>query len=149
MKRVFLYYTLNGKESEYIQSLKDELESHGIQIYDTNDFEKKDNNISALHKLQIYPKVQIYDTNYVGIEHDNRIALLDTIKICDILIAFMKENDDSVIYSIGYAMAKDKKVLVVRTDDSEAPSFLELVSTIPLRDYFDMSRDILNFVDNC
>ena len=122
MKRVFLYYTLNGKESDYIPLLKDELESHGIQIY---------------------------DPSYVGIEYDNRIALLDTIKICDILIAFMKENDDSVIYSIGYAMAKDKKVLVVRTDDSEAPSFLELVSTIPLRDYFDMSRDILNFVDNC
>ncbi len=149
MKTVLLSYAFNGKESDYIQSLKDELESHGIQIYDTNDFEKKDNNISALHKLQIYPKVQIYNTNYVGIEYDNRIALLDTIKICDILIAFMKENDDSVIYSIGYAMAKDKKVLVVRTDDSEAPSFLELVSTIPLRDYFDMSRDILNFVDNC
>jgi nucleoside 2-deoxyribosyltransferase len=117
-----LSYAFNGKENDYIQSLKDELESHGIQIY---------------------------DTNYVGMEYDNRIALFDTIKICDILIAFMKENDDSVIYSIGYAMAKDKKVLVVRTDDSEAPSFLELVSTIPLRDYFDMSRDILNFVDNC
>jgi|GEM_PF-4388822 hypothetical protein len=30
MKRVFLSYDLNGKESEYIPSLKDELESHGV-----------------------------------------------------------------------------------------------------------------------
>ena len=51
--------------------------------------------------------------------------------------------------TVGYAMAKGKKVLIVRADYSETPSFLKMVSTIPLRDYFDMSRDILNFVDNC
>ena len=67
MKTVFLSYAFNGKESDYIQSLKDELESHGIQIY---------------------------DTSYVGIKDDIIIAILDTIKICDLLIAFIKDNDD-------------------------------------------------------
>ena len=47
MKTVFLSYAFNGKESGYIQLLKDELESHGVQIYDTNYLGIKNDNISA------------------------------------------------------------------------------------------------------
>ncbi len=125
MKKVCLSYDFNGKESDNIPSLKDELESHGVQI------------------------VQLYDTNYLGIKDDIISARHDTINICDILIAFMIDNNLNVAYDVGYAMSKNKKVLIVEDDYSETSFPLEMASTILLRDYFDTSRAILNFVDNC
>ena len=44
---------------------------------------------------------------------------------------------------------KNKKVLIVKDGCSKTSFPLEMASTILLRDYFDTSRDILNFVDNC
>ncbi len=125
MKKVCLSYDFNGKESDNIPSLKDELESHGVQI------------------------VQLYDTNYLGIKDDIISARHDTINICDILIAFMIDNNLNVAYDVGYAMSKNKKVLIVEDDYSETSFPLEMASTILLRDNFDTSRAILNFVDNC
>ena len=46
-------------------------------------------------------------------------------------------------------MAKGKKVLIISADYSEIPFYLKMVPTILLRDYFDTSCAILNFVDNC
>ncbi len=134
-------YGFNGKESDYIPSLKDELESHGIQIYDTNDFEKKDNNISVLHKLQIYPNFEM--------KFDNTSTFHDSINICDILIAFMIDNYPHVGYEVGYAMSKDKKVLIVKSDSSDTSFYLDMVPTILWRNYSETSCDILNFIDNC
>jgi 5-enolpyruvylshikimate-3-phosphate synthase len=41
MNKVFLSHAFNEKESDYIQLLKDELKSHGVQIYETNHLEIK------------------------------------------------------------------------------------------------------------
>jgi len=122
MKNVFLSYAFNGKESDSIPSLKDELESHGIQIHDTNDFEKKGNNISSFQ---------------------------DSINTCDILIAFMIENYPNVAYDVGYAMSKDKKVLIVSDNSNDTSFYSEMGATILLRDRSETSCDILNFIDNC
>ncbi len=122
MNKVFLSHAFNEKESDYIQLLKDELKSHGVQIYETNHLEIKDTIISVIH---------------------------DSINICDLLIAFMIDNDLNVAYDVGYAMAKGKKVLIISDDYSEIPFYLKTVPTILLRDYFDTSCAILNFVDNC
>ncbi len=122
MNTVFLSHAFNEKESDYIQLLKDELKSHGVQIYETNHLEIKDTIISVIH---------------------------DSINICDLLIAFMIDNDLNVAYDVGYAMAKGKKVLIISDDYSEIPFYLKTVPTILLRDYFDTSCAILNFVDNC
>ncbi len=121
MNTVFLSHAFNEKESDYIQLLKDELKSHGVQIYETNHLEIKDTIISVIH---------------------------DSINICDLLIAFMIDNDLNVAYDVGYAMAKGKKVLIISDDYSEIPFYLKTVPTILLRDYFDTSCAILNFVDN-
>ena len=64
-------------------------------------------------------------------------------------IAFMIDNNLNVAYDVGYAMAKGKKVLIISADYSEIPFYLKTVPTILLRDYFDTSCAILNFVDNC
>ena len=101
--------------------LKDELKSHEIQIYETNHLEIKNDIISAIH----------YSINK-----------------CDLLIAFMIDNNLNVAYDVGYAMAKGKKVLIISADYSEIPFYLKTVHTILLRDYFDTSGAILNFVDN-
>ncbi len=61
----------------------------------------------------------------------------------------MIDNNLNVAYDIGYAMSKGKKVLIIRDDYSETSFTLKMVPTILLRDYFDTSRAILNFVDNC
>jgi hypothetical protein len=119
MKTVFLSYAFNGKESDYVQLLKDELKSHGVQIYETSSLEIKE---SGFH---------------------------DSIAICDLLIAFMIEKNSNVHYHVGYAMSKGKKILIVSAEYSEIPSYLETGSTILLRDYVETSRDILNFIDNC
>ena len=115
MKKIFISYNPNGKESDYINTLKNELESH---------------------------EAQIYDTNYLETKYDN-------INSCDSFIAFVVGNSPNAMYDVGYAMSKNKKVLTVKADCSETSFFLEMASTILLRDYFDTSRDILNFVDNC
>ena len=122
MNKVFLSYAFNEKESDYIQLLKDELKSHGVQIYETNYLKIKDDNISAIH---------------------------DSINTCDLLIAFMIDNNLNIAYELGYAMAKGKKILIISADCSEMPSYLKTVPTILLRDYFDTSCAILNFIDNC
>ena len=114
----FLSYAFNGKESDYVQLLKDELKSHGVQIYETSSLEMKE---SVFH---------------------------DSIAICDLLIAFMIYNNLNVAYDVGYAMAKGKKVLIISDDYSEIPFYLKTVPTILLRDYFDTSCAILNLVDN-
>ena len=62
MNKVFLSHAFNKKESDYIQLLKNELELHGVQIYETNHLEIKDDIISAIH---------------------------DPINTCELLIAFM------------------------------------------------------------
>jgi len=61
-----------GKKA-IIFSHKNELESHGVQIY---------------------------DTNYFGIKYDNLSPPHDTIDICDILIVFMIRNDTRAIYDV-------------------------------------------------
>jgi hypothetical protein len=114
----FLSYAFNGKESDYVQLLKDELKSHGVQIYETSSLEMKE---SVFH---------------------------DSIAICDLLIAFMIEKNSNVYYYVGYAMSKGKKILIINAEYSEMPSYLETGSTILLRDYVETSRDILNFIDN-
>ena len=101
--------------------LKDELKSHGIQIYETNHLEIKNDIISAIY---------------------------DPINTYDLLIVFMINNNFNVAHDIGYAIAKGKKVLIISFDYSEIPFYLKTVPTILLRDYFDASCDILNFVDN-
>ena len=102
--------------------LKNELKSHGVQIYDTNHLEIKDDITSAIH---------------------------DPINTCDLLIAFMIDNNLNVSYNVGYVMVKGKKVLIISSDYSEIPFYLKTVPTILLHDYFDTSYAILNFVDNC
>ena len=122
MKKIFLSYALNGKESDYVQLLKDELESHGVQIY---------------------------DANYLRMNCNNTSALYDSLNTCDNLIAFMIENYPNVFYDVGYAMSKDKKVLIIRSDYIDTSFDFEMAPTILLRDYFETSGDILNFTDNC
>jgi nucleoside 2-deoxyribosyltransferase len=122
MNKVFLSHAFNEKESDYVQLLKDELKSNGVQIYENNHLEIKDYIISGIH---------------------------DSINKCDLLIAFMIDNNLNVAYDVGYAMAKGKKVLIISADYSEIPFYLKTVPTILLRDYFDTSCAILNFVDNC
>ena len=102
--------------------LKNEPELDGVQIYETNHLEIKDDIISAIH---------------------------DLINICDLLIAFMIENYLNVAYDVGYAMAKGKKVLIISADYGEIPFNLKMVHNILLHDYFDTSCAILNFVYNC
>ena len=121
MNKVFLSHAFNENESDYIQLLKDELKSHGIQTYETNHLEIKNDIISAIH---------------------------DSINICDLLITFMIDDNLNVAYDVGYAMAKGKNVLIVSADYSEIPFYLKTVPTILLRDYFDTSCAILNFIDN-
>jgi hypothetical protein len=115
----FLSYAFNGKESDYVQLLKDELKSHGVRIYETDPLEIKE---SVFH---------------------------DSIDICDLLIAFTIENNSDVYYYVGYAMSKGKKVLIISADYSETSFGLKTVPTILLRDNVETSRDILNFIDNC
>lgn len=122
MKNVFLAYSFNGKESDYVQSLKDELESH---------------------------RVQVYDANYLGVKDDIRGDFRDSLNTCDLLIAFMIDNNSNAAYYVGYAMSKGKKVLIISDNSSDTSFDLEMASTILLRDYFETSCDILNFVDNC
>ena len=105
--------------------------------------ETKYDNISTSHG------VQIYETNHLEIKDDIISARHDTINICDILIAFVIGNCTNAIYDVGYAMSIDIKVLIVEADYSETSFPLEMVPIILLRDYFDTSRAILNFVDNC
>ena len=93
--------------------------------------------------------VQIYDTNYLGIKYDNLSPPHDTIDICDILIVFMIRNDTRAIYDVWYAVSKGKKISIIRADDSGMSAFLKLVLTILLHDYFDTAHNILNFVHNC
>ena len=50
---------------------------------------------------------------------------------------------------VGYAMSKGKKILIVSDNYSETSFDLEMAPTILLRDYFETSCDILNFIDNC
>ena len=80
----------NIKPNEAVQpltnALKDELKSHGVQIYENNHLEIKDYIISAIH---------------------------DSINTCDLLIAFIIDNNLNVYYDVGYAMSKGKKVLIV------------------------------------
>ena len=121
MNKVFLSHVFNEKESDYIQLLKDELKSHGVQIYETNHLEIKDDIISAIH---------------------------DSINRCDLLIAFMIDNNLNVAYDAGYTMAKGKKVLIISADYGEIPFYLKTVHTILLHDYFDSSCTLLNFGDN-
>ena len=102
--------------------LKNELKLHGVLIYETNHLEIKDDIISAIH---------------------------DPINKCDLIIAFMIDNNPNVSSDIGYAMAKGKKVLIISADYYEIPFYFKTVPTILLRDYFDTSCAILNFVDNC
>ncbi len=85
----------------------------------------------------------------MGIKDGTISVRHDTINICDILIAFVIGNYTNAIYDVGYATSKDKKVLIVEADYSETSFLLEMAPTILLRDYFDTSSDILNFVDNC
>ena len=85
----------------------------------------------------------------MGIKNDNTSDLHDAINTCDILIAFMIENDTHAVYDIGYAMSKGKKVLIIIADYSKTSLALKMAPTILLCDYFDTSSDILNFVDNC
>jgi hypothetical protein len=122
MNKVFLAYDFNGKESDYIPSLKDELESHGVQIY---------------------------DTNYLGVKDDIRGAFRDSLNICDLLIAFMIDNNSNAAYYVGYAMSKGKKVLIISDNSSDTSFDLEMAPTILLRDFSETSCDILNFIDNC
>ena len=68
MHKVFLSHAFNEKESDYIQLLTDELESHGVQIY---------------------------ETNYLGIKDDIIRAFHDSINTCDLLIAFMIDNNSN------------------------------------------------------
>jgi hypothetical protein len=122
MNKVFLSHAFNEKESDYIELLKDELKSNGVQIYENNHLEIKDYIISGIH---------------------------DSINKCDLLIAFTIDNNLKVYYDVGYAMSKGKKVLIISADYSEIPSYLKTVPTILLRDYSDTSCSILNFIDNC
>jgi hypothetical protein len=46
-------------------------------------------------------------------------------------------------------MSKGKKILIVSDNYSETSFDLEMAPTILLRDYFETSCDILNFIDNC
>ncbi len=43
-------------------------------------------------------------------------AIHDSIKTCDLLIAFMIDNNLNVAYDAGYVMAKCKKVLIISAD---------------------------------
>jgi nucleoside 2-deoxyribosyltransferase len=83
------------------------------------------------------------------IKDDIISAIHDPINACDLLIAFMIDNNLNVAYEVGYAMAKGKKVLIISADYSEIPSYLKTVSAILLRDCFYTSCAILNFVDTC
>ncbi len=93
--------------------------------------------------------MQICKTNHLEIKDDIISAIHDPINTCDLLIAFMIDNNLNVAYDVGYAMAKGKKFLIISADYSEIPFYLKTVPTILLRDYFDTSCAILNFVDNC
>jgi hypothetical protein len=98
-------------------------------------------------KWCIYVSFLKHETNHLEIKDDIISAIHDSINICDLLIAFMID-DLNVAYDVGYAMAKGKNVLIVSADYSEIPFYLKTVPTILLRDYFDTSCAILNFIDN-
>ncbi len=83
------------------------------------------------------------------IKNDIISAIHYFINKCDLLIAFMIDNNINVAYDVGYAMAKGEKVLIISVNYSEIPSYLKTVPTILLHDYFDTSCAIINFVDNC
>jgi hypothetical protein len=100
MNTVFLSHAFNKKESDYIELLKDELKSNGVQIYENNHLEIKDYIISGIH---------------------------DSINKCDLLIAFTIDNNLKVYYDVGHAMSKGKKVLIISADYSEIPSYLKTV----------------------
>ena len=68
MKRICISYNQNGKESDYIKAIKDELESHGIQISETNHLEAnvKFKRVSAENQLfyaDFYVKSMYYPLN--------------------------------------------------------------------------------------
>ena len=83
------------------------------------------------------------------IKDDIISAIHDSINTCDILIAFMINNNLNVPHDAGYAMAKGKKVLIISADYGEIPFNLKMVHNTLLPDHFDTSCAILNFVDNC
>ena len=73
----------------------------------------------------------------------------DSINTCDLLIAFMLDNNSNAAYYVGYAMSKDKKVLIVSDNSNDTSFYSEMGATILLRDRSETSCDILNFIDNC
>ena len=47
MPKICISYEINGKENDHVQLMKDELESHEIQICDTNSLETKYDNMDS------------------------------------------------------------------------------------------------------
>lgn len=121
MRKVFLSYPRNSNNLPFIEQLQIEME-------------KRDN-------YAIYPQINC------GVDYTTSIA--DQIDKCDILIAFLIENDPNVMnvaYELGYAMGRGKKILIVAEQNSFVPFDVRLAEYVLLSNY-DSVRMIYNIID--
>ncbi|MGL1892178.1 MAG: restriction endonuclease [Spirochaetaceae bacterium] len=117
-----IYISMSTNHLEYMYDLKSELDNFN---YDINYNNQIDSNISTENNT------------------------IENINQSDIVIAFLYENDPNVIFEIGYALGKNKVILLVTDYHEKLIPNLRLINLIE-SEYlnYDVKSKIINFIEN-
>ena len=123
MKKVYLSYSFKKIDQIFLESLENEFRRYGIQVVNKDTF-----------RLHYYT--------------DLASSMQNLINNCDLLIAFLTEANNNIIFELGYALGKGKKVLIVSDETVTMPEALENVSYIRSKYNDKLIYDIINYISS-
>jgi|SRR5208283_2729246 len=106
MKNILLSYPYNETESFFVANLQQELEHNGNQVKSIMESTKDSSNA--------------------------REIIPDYINSCNLVIAILGDGQN-VFYDLGYAMSKNKKILLVSDGTHVLHSYLDTIPDVVMR----------------
>ncbi|KKG14167.1 hypothetical protein EO98_09350 [Methanosarcina sp. 2.H.T.1A.6] len=140
MKKVYFSYSLGKINPTFLKSLENELKCYEIQVLNREVF----NSDYYVDHYNIYKdNFQIDSTNA-----DLANSMQNLINKCDLLIAFLTDTNYNVIFELGYALGKGKKILLVSDENVKIPNALENVRYIRSKYNDNLIYDIINYIES-
>lgn len=123
MKKVYLSYSFEKIDQIFLESLENEFLRYDIQVVNKDTF-----------------KVFYYA--------DLASSMQNLINNCDLLIAFLTEANNNIIFELGYALGKGKKVLIVSDETVTMPGALGNIRYIRSKYNDKLVYDIINYISS-